>query len=138
LRLVINADKPDRGLGKQAQGLLDELDVDAILAAEPLPTQLPADYRKDLEAQLEDSHGVLIVYGEAPASWAQAQYSMASKVLAMRCLGVWGGLLDGPPEIKPDHGLPSRRLKVLDCRKGLRPELLQDFVNTLRQAASHV
>src|SRR5262245_12170755 len=50
LRLVINADKPDRGLGKQAQGLLDELDVDAILAAEPLPTQLPADYRKDLEA----------------------------------------------------------------------------------------
>jgi hypothetical protein len=138
LRLVINADEPDRDLGKQAQGLLDELQVDAILAAEPLPTQLPADYRRDLEAQLADSHGVLIVYGEAPASWAQAQYSMASKVLAMRCLGVWGGLLDGPPEIKPDHGLPSRRLKVLDCRKGLRPEPIQDFVNTLRRAASHV
>jgi hypothetical protein len=46
--------------------------------------------------------------------------------------------LDGPPEIKPDHGLPNRRLKVLDCRKGLRPEPLQDFVNTLRQAVSHV
>ncbi len=42
LSVVINADQPDRDLGKQAQDLLGRLQVDSILAAEPTPTQAPA------------------------------------------------------------------------------------------------
>jgi hypothetical protein len=137
LSVVINADKPDRDLGKQIRSLLDELDVDAKLSAEPLPDQLPEVYRKELDSLLQDSHGVLIVYGSAPPIWVQVQHSKARKVLATQRKGVWGALVDGPPEVKPELDLGSRsNLLVLDCRKeGPSRELLEDFVQKLKEAA---
>lgn len=139
LSVIVNADKPDRDLGKQIQAMLEELEVDATLAAEPLPTQTPADYRNDLEAQLIDSHGVLIVYGSTPPIWVQTQYRWAKKVLSSSRKGIWGGLLDGPPpEGKLDHGLSKRHLEFLDCRQGITLEPLRQFVETLRQGAAHV
>lgn len=139
--MVVNADQPDRSLARQVQDLLEELEVEATLAAEPLPTQLPAQYRRDLEAELEGSHGVLIVYGAAPPSWVQSQHALARKVLAIRRTGVWGALLEGPPEEKPDLGLSARslgNLMLLDCRRGLSPAPLKRFVETLRQGVAHV
>jgi TIR domain-containing protein len=137
LSVVINADQPDRDLGKQAQDILGELEVYATLAAQPLPTQPPAEYRQHLEAQLHNSNGVLIVYGVAPLSWVQVQHAQARKVLAQARKGIWGGLLDGPPEVKPEHGLPPRNLMMLDCRQGLCRAPLDRFVQALR-ASSHV
>ena len=136
ISVVINADKPDRDLGKHIRNLLDELDVDAVLSAEPLPTQPPAEYRGHLATQLEDSHGVLIVYGSAPPSWVQVQHSWVRKVLATQRKGVWGALVNGPPEVKPELDLGSRsNLLILDCRKeGPSQELLKDFVQKLREA----
>lgn len=139
LSVVVNADKPDRELGKRVQDMLGELEVDATLAAEPLPTQLPAEHRKHLEELLGDSQGVLIVYGAAPPSWVQAQHAHARKVLAYNNRsGVWGALLDGPPEQKPDHGISSRNLMLLDCRGGVVPGPLQEFVAKLGQEVEHV
>jgi hypothetical protein len=140
LSVVVNADSPDRDLGRQAQEILDELEVDSTLMAEPLPTQAPALYRQHLTSLLEDEdcQGVLIVYGAAPPSWVQYQHSLARKVLAMRHQGVWGALLDGPPQAKPEHGLNSRNLMVLECRLGIGKEPLQRFVETLRREAGHV
>lgn len=138
LRVMINADKPDRDLGKQAQGILGGLEIDATLAAEPLSTQLPAEYRQQLEALLDNSHGVIIVYGAAPPSWVQVQHSLVCKVLALRRKDVWEALLDGPPAEKPDHGLPDRNLMVLDCRYGLSSDPLKRFVEKLRAGADHV
>jgi len=137
LTLVINADKVDRALGKQIQMLLGDLDVETILAAEPLPDQLPAEYRNQLNSQLEDTDGVLIVYGSAPPSWVQAQHAQARRVLAMQRRGIWGALLDCPPELKPEHGLYSRSMMMLDCRKGISAEQLLPFIQKL-QGASHV
>ena len=139
LSVVINADQPDRDLGKQAQHILDQLEVDSILAAEPTPTQAPAQYFQHLENILDASHGVLIVYGKAPPSWVQAQHAFARKRLAERRKGVWEALLDGPPPDKPEHGLSIRDLLVLDCRQqGLSPGHLQEFVEKLRQGVGHV
>jgi len=140
LSVVINADKPDRELGKRAQDILGELEVDATLVAEPLPTQLPAQYRLDLETQLGDSQGVLIVYGAAPPSWVQAQHALARKVLTLRHRGIWGALLEGPPEDKPDLGLSKRDLSslmLLDCRRGLSTEHIKRFVETLRHEGAN-
>ena len=138
LSVLINADPLDRDLGKQAQEILGELDVDAILAAQPLPGQPPAEYRQQLEATLQDSHGVLIIYGTAPPTWVQAQHAHARKVLAQVRKGLWGGLLDGPPLDKPDSGLPPRNLMILPCRQGICREPLDRFVQALRAGSAHV
>jgi hypothetical protein len=141
LSLVVNADKPDRDLGQRVQDILGDLEVEATLAAEPLPTQVPAQYYEQLEAQLGGSHGVLIVYGDAPPSWVQAQHALARKVLAVRRKGIWGAVLEGPPEEKPDLGLGKRSLSnllVLNCRRGLCRGPLERFVATLRRGVAHV
>jgi len=138
LSVVVNADTPDRELGKQAQAALDALEVVATLAAEPSPNQPPAQYRQHLEEQLQYSDGVLIVYGLAPPSWVQSQHAWAHKVLARCRKGVWGALLDGPPEDKLDHGLSQRSLMLLDCRQGLRPDPLKRFIDTLRREVGRV
>lgn len=138
LSVIINADKPDRDLGLQVQHLLGELEVDATLAAEPLPTQPPAEYRRNLEELWGDSHGVLIVYGTAPPMWVQTHHAHARKVLALKRTGIWGALLDGPPEQKPEHGINSRNLMLLNCRQGIARAPLKEFVAKLGQGVAHV
>ncbi len=138
MSVVVNADKPDRELGKRVRDMLFDLEVDSTLLAEPLPTQLPAQYVHDLETQLIDSNGLVIVYGVAQPSWVQAQHALARKTLALSRKGVWGAVLDGPPEEKPDIGVRSRSLMLLDCRRGVTPDPLKCFVDTLRQEAARV
>jgi len=137
--VVINADKPDRDLGKQIQDILvDDLEIDATLAAQPMPMQKPEEYYKHMKRQLEESQGVLIVYGKAPPSWVQAQKSDATRILSGSRKGIWGALLDGPPEQKLDHGIKSRNLMVLDCRLGLSHDPLKRFIDSLRKGTDHV
>jgi hypothetical protein len=136
--VVVNADKPDRDLGKRVLDMLFDLEVDATLVAEPASSQLPAQYFRDLEAQLVDSTGLVIVYGAAQPSWVHAQHAMARKTLSLSRKGVWGALLDGPPEQKPDIGVRSRSLMLLDCRRGVTADPLKRFVDTLRQEAVRV
>jgi hypothetical protein len=138
MSVVVNADKPDRDLGERVRDMLFDLEVDATLVAEPLPTQLPAQYLHDLETQLVDSNGLVIVYGAAQPSWVQAQHALARKTLALSRKGVWGAVLDGPPEEKPEIGVRSRSLMLLDCRRGVTPDLLKSFVDTLRREAVRV
>ena len=94
LSVVINADEPDRELGRQIQDILvDDLAVNATLAAEPMPTQKPDEYFGHMKRQLECSQGVLIVYGKAPPSWVQSQNADATRILLSR-LVIWCALLD--------------------------------------------
>lgn len=136
LSILINADSGDQPIALDAQLALSDLDVDAYIAAEPTPTQLPADYRTKFEGKLRDSHGVIVVYGGAPPTWVQAKYGDVRKVLAMERKGTWAGLLEGPPDAKAAHGLPPRNLMVLDCKKGIDKAELARFVAALKAAAA--
>ena len=133
LTICVNADTPDRDLGERVRDLLfDEFEVDVNLAAPPQPDQLPAQWRLNYEQQLQQSHGLVIVYGLAPASWVQAEVQAAKKTLAQARRGVWGAVLDGAPPTRPDHGVRSRSLMAIDCRAGLAREPLARFVDALR------
>jgi len=136
LTICVNADTPDRDLGERIRDLLfDEFEVDVNLAAPPLPDQLPAQWRLNYEQQLQQSHGLVIVYGQTPASWVQAEVQAAKKTLALARRGVWGAVLDGAPPQRPDHGVRSRSLMAIDCRAGLAREPLARFVAALRNGA---
>lgn len=136
LAICVQADAGDRALGAQVRDLLFELGVDASLAPEPQPAQSPAQWRQDYEALLGDSSGLVIVYGNSPPSWVQAQVQTARKTLARLRRGTWGALLDAPPGNQPDHGVRSHGVLRLDCRGGLAPEPLREFVQQLRAGAA--
>lgn len=135
LSIVINAAEHDQDLGIEVQKLLDDLEVEATLAALPAPDMLPERYFELLDDLVGNSRAVLIVYGLAPKIWMQSQHMRAKRILAERRKGIWGGLLDGPPPDKLGHGLSGRslaRLMLLDCRQGLNPAELKRFVDSLR------
>lgn len=133
LSVVINADTPDRELGEQVQAMLTNMDVDSTLTAEQTPTQIPADYLRDMESQLKNHDGVLIVYGRADLMWVQTRCAAATKVRGRSHIGIWGALLDGPPASKINHGIIHRNLMLLDCRYDIAVDQLKQFVETLRK-----
>ncbi|MGM9516785.1 toll/interleukin-1 receptor domain-containing protein [Roseateles sp. DB2] len=134
LNIVVHAaDDEDSKFVSQTQALLGELDVDAYLAPGMAEGQTPAQHRAAVEGLLRTSHGVLVVYGSSPPTWVQAKHVEVRKLLALERPGACTGVLEGPPEDKPPHGLPPRGLMVLDCRRGLQKEELSRFVQFLRQ-----
>lgn len=139
LRIIIKAaEDEDPQLVAATQALLADLDADAYLAPPITPGQLPSEHRLAAEAQLRDSHAVLVVYGVAPITWVQAKHADLRKVLAYERKGIWAGLLEGPPAPKPGHGLPPRGLIVLDCKDGLRKDEIARFVQAVRGASQYV
>ncbi len=138
LSILINADAPDQSLALDTQNALADLNVDAYLAPVMASNQNPADYRRAFEDGLKANHGIVMIYGTAPATWVQAKFSDMRKVLALHRKGTWAGLLEGPPEPKDHHGLPPRNLMVLNCKQGIDKAELARFVEALKGGASHV
>ena len=133
LYILVKADTVDRDLAFHAQVSLADLGVDVAVAPDPQPEQTPEQIRLAQEEQLQTCDGVVLVYGRTRPSWVQSQFAFSRKVLAQRRRrGVWGALLDGPPHPKPDAGLRSPNLLLLECRRGIDPNELERFVYALR------
>jgi len=134
LYILVKADTVDRELAFHAQESLVDLGVDVAVAPDPQPEQTPEQIRLAQEEQLQTCDGIVLVYGKTMPSWVQSQFAFSRKVLAQRQRkGVWGALLDGPPHPKPDAGLRSPNLLLLECRGGIDPSELERFVFALRE-----
>lgn len=135
LAICISANKSDRDLSLRVRDILVDLGADALTApTEPTADQTPTDFNAQLDEVMIGSEGVIIIYGQTAPAWVQAQYVRARKALAQQRKGVWGALLNGPPRDKPDAGVSSRNLMMLDCRDGPQRQHLERFVNVLRGA----
>ena len=78
--------------------------------------------------------GMVIVYGEAPPNWVKTMAVRARELIVqgtaerMRRFSI----VDGPPEAKEDLGLSFNSLLVVNSRRGLKPDLLKEFVASIR------
>lgn len=135
LAICVSAHKQDESLGREVAEMLLDLGEDAVMpSAEPAVDELPEQFNEQLKSVIGGSEGVIIVYGRSSPGWVQAQYINAKKLLAQKRRGVWGALLDGPPEGKPQPVFSSNLL-LLDCRGGVTREQIARFVQTLRGPA---
>jgi hypothetical protein len=135
LAICISAHKTDRDLGLRIRDILVDLGADALAAPEaPAQNQKPTEFNAQLDEVMSGSQGVIIVYGQTPPVWVQAQYIRARKALAQRRGGIWGAVLDGPPSEKPEHGIAGRNLMMLDCREGPQRPHLERFIDALRES----
>src|SRR5262249_15813735 len=104
-RLVfVNRDATlDRGLGDTVGSGLAGPDIDVWF---PVSTGTPEEVRLDLEGNLRDCDGLVIVYGATTVLWARQQMQQARKILSLRDTkpSVFA-LLDGPPDKKEDLGI---------------------------------
>jgi TIR domain len=131
--IYVNADQVDSAIASQVSDSLKDTGVDALLSPEPDPGQPPEKMRGAQQALLEGCSGVVLVYGQTPATWVQAQFAFTRRVIAPHKRGVWGALLDVAPQSRPRAPLRSPNLLTLDCRQGLDTSKLARFVELLRQ-----
>jgi hypothetical protein len=138
LCIYVNADQVDSDIASQVSHSLTDMGVTAFLSPVPEPGQPPEEMRSAQQQLLQECSGVVLVYGQTPAMWVQAQFSFTRRVVAPRLRGIWGALLDVAPQSRPPAPLRSPNLLPLDCRQGLDAGKLARFVDILRQnGATH-
>ena len=130
-RIVVNANPVDLELAIRVRKSLVKIGAEVDLTAPPQPADTPKQVRLAQEKQLSNCDGVVLVYGRTEPAWVKSQFAITSKLLGLRRRGVWGALLSGPPENKPNVDVNSPNLVLLDCRAGVNQTLLKTFVSAL-------
>lgn len=128
--VFVNVEHDDLPL---ADDLAECLGRHGFVHAFPMCEGSAEEIRKDLEDNLLDCDGVIIVYGSITARWVREQLRQYCKILyrrekQLRALAVF----EGPPESKKPIGMNVPRMHVIDCRHGLNEEKLQDFIKVLK------
>ena len=92
----------------------------------------PDEIRQDLEANLLDCDGLIVVYGEIAEQWVREQLRQWRKILyrrekPLRALAVY----EGPPIEKQRLGMRLPKMRIIDCRRGLQEDEVRSFLNAL-------
>jgi len=98
----------------------------------PMREGRPDEIRQDLEANLLDCDGLIVVYGEITEQWVREQLRQWRKMLfrrekPLRALAVY----EGPPSEKQRLGMKLPKMHVIDCRQGLQEEKVKGFLSAL-------
>ncbi|HND54501.1 MAG TPA: hypothetical protein PLV92_18950, partial [Pirellulaceae bacterium] len=134
--VFVNRHASDAALGEQ---LRRHLEAYGCTAAIPLGEGGPDELRQDLEANLLDCDGLLIVHGHSQESWARQQWNEWRRVVyrrekPLRALAV----CVGPPQTKTSIDWPAPELILIDAIRGLDARMLEPFVRRLEEGAAGV
>jgi hypothetical protein len=129
--IFIDADASDLPLANE---LLKEFKSKNFSAAIPVLQGSSEDVRRDLEANIVECQALLMVYGETTPVWVRGQLRLYSKLKhrreePLRALAIYLG----PPDSKPDIGMDLPECRQLDCRHGLTPDMVSQFLAGLYQ-----
>ena len=74
---------------------------------------------QDLEANLIDCDGLVIVYGDIPGQWVREQLRLWRRILHRREKPLQAlAIYEGPPDPKTPLSMTLPKMQVLDCRRG--------------------
>jgi nucleotide-binding universal stress UspA family protein len=129
--VFVNAESHDRELAQKVGSALMQHQVECYF---PLAGGSPEAIRRDLEENLGNCDGVLLIYGASGAEWVRSQLRQGRKIISQRdrplnALAVY----EGPPFTKEDLGVAIPNLVLLDCRDGFDTTKLGQFVASLRK-----
>lgn len=107
------------------------VDKYGMVCAMPLQKGDPMEMMQDLEDNLTECDGVIIVYGAVTARWARNQWRQCRKIRSKRKRPLTAlAVYEGPPEQKDP--LDIHGVMVINCRQCLVEERLQPFFDALR------
>jgi hypothetical protein len=130
-QIFVNADLADR---EDAARLCRFLDQEGEYWIQPNHDADPARGRRSLEAALAACDALLLLYGRTDPDWVTAQIIQARRALSARDAPVGGmAIVELPPEAKDAvAGTSLRGVRRLDCRHGLDPAVMRQFLSELR------
>ncbi|MEI8366777.1 MAG: toll/interleukin-1 receptor domain-containing protein [Parachlamydiaceae bacterium] len=115
--IFVNMESSDRSL---AEKVCHELERQGVGYSRPLSSGDPSDIRSDLEANLLECNGLIVIYGSSTAVWVRRQLLECRKMLSKREKPIQAfALFEGPPEEKSSIECMFPNLQLLDLKKGL-------------------
>jgi hypothetical protein len=130
--VFVNYDSLDRPLAEQVCRVLNEEGIGYSMPLVDENTK-PSEVREDLELNLATCDGLILVYGNTPVTWVRRQLAQGRKILSQRDNPLAAlALMLGPPPEKPDVGYQLPNMLSLDCRGGLRRDVVTAFASSLR------
>jgi hypothetical protein len=128
--VFLDIEVTDRPLADKVCAVLDRRGIGYSL---PAGSEDSAENRRDLEQNLLDSAGVIIVYGSSTKTWVRSQLLECRKILATRKSPLPAfAVFEGPPEPKQSIDLKLPKLQILNCRKGFDEKELTSFLDNLK------
>jgi len=124
--VFINADRSDQEL---AQTLFKAFNDNACYAVVPMDDSSASakEIEEDLQANLIDCHGLVLVYGRASLAWVRAQIRRLMKLEGQRQQPLRvKTIVCGPPPAKPDVGVSG--FKVVDWQDGATADRVGEMV----------
>jgi hypothetical protein len=129
--IFINADRSDIDL---AENLRREFRSANLSAAIPMLQGSTEDVRLDLEENIVECDALLMIYGQANPVWVRGQLRLHSKLKHRRREPVKAfAICLAPPESKADIGMDLPECRQIDCRSGLTPEMVRQFLAGMHQ-----
>ncbi|MGH6891704.1 MAG: hypothetical protein ACREEP_05555 [Dongiaceae bacterium] len=127
--VFVNADREDLDVARQLSTLLAKQGVECYW---PLLEGSPEKVRQDLQENLKECDGLVLIYGASEPSWVRDQLRQGRKVLSQRERAIAAlAIYLGPPEQKKELAVALPELITLDGRAGVNADTLRPFVQRL-------
>jgi hypothetical protein len=129
--VFVNADSQDLPLAQNVANMLSQHHVECYW---PLANGTPEDVRRDLEENLSNCDGLLLIYGTSSAQWVRTQLRQGRKIMSQRERPLAAlAVFEGPPVTKEDLAVAIPDLLTVNCRNGWDELALGRFVATLQK-----
>jgi TIR domain len=127
--VFVNADRADLEIARNLSALLAE---QGVMCSWPIAEGSPEKVRQDLEENLRDCDGLVLIYGTTEPAWVRNQLLQGRKILGQRDRPlVARAICLGPPPEKIELAVALPDLITLDGRNGVTPQMLRPFVERL-------
>jgi hypothetical protein len=129
--VFINADRDDLGVARELSTLLATQRIESYV---PILDGSPEKVRRNLEENLKECDGLVLVYGAAEPFWVQEQLRHRKKIFSQRERKILAqALYLGPPPEKPEPWELPEVIK-LDGRHGATADTVREFIERLTTA----
>jgi hypothetical protein len=118
----------DRPLAEQLCDILGQYNAGYML---PTEDQDPRKFRKDLREKLLSCNALILIYGATTRSWVDGHLKELQKMLSLRPPLRGLAIVEGPPDPKDRLSIMLPKMKVINCRGGVKEAEVSRFLESL-------
>ncbi|MBV9248934.1 MAG: toll/interleukin-1 receptor domain-containing protein [Acetobacteraceae bacterium] len=131
--VFVDMDSVDRSLAEELCDILYRHGAGYILQSD---TPDPGEYRRELEENLSQCDGLVVVYGSTTVNWVKNALLGCRKALATRPSLPTLAVFEGPPAPKDRLPIKLPNMMVLNCHNGVDEDAIDRFLASIRAQAA--
>jgi hypothetical protein len=131
--VFVDMDSTDRPLAEQLSEILVQHGAGYMF---PTEDRDPRKFRRDLRDKLLECNALILIYGSTTRSWVDGHLRELQKMLTLRPNPLRGlAIVEGPPDPKDRLSIMLPKMRVINCRGGIKEAEVRGFLETLDNRA---